>query len=107
MATLDGFVRSGKVRGIGCSNFYGSQLVEAQWAAERQGGASLVSLQPQYSPIWRDIELDILPTATRHGMEKIGRSPLGGGTLTGKYTKRDDPPADARLSRGSDRKRKG
>ena len=33
MATLDGFVRSGKVRYIGCSNFFASQLVEAQWAA--------------------------------------------------------------------------
>ena len=101
MATLDDFVRSGKVRYIGCSNFYGSQLVEAQWAADRQGGAALVSLQPQYSLIWRDIELDILPTATRHGMGIIVWSPLGGGMLTGKYTKREDLPADGRLSRGS------
>jgi aryl-alcohol dehydrogenase-like predicted oxidoreductase len=101
LATLDGFVRSGKVRYIGCSNFYGSQLVEAQWTADRLGAAPLVSLQPQYSLIWRDIELDILPTATRHGMGVIVWSPLGGGMLTGKYTKRDDLPADGRLSRGS------
>ena len=107
MATLDGFVRSGKVRYIGCSNFYGSQLVEAQWAAERQGGTPLVSLQPQYSLIWRDIELDILPTATRHGMGVIVWSPLGGGMLTGKYTSRDELPADARLSRGSDMEAEG
>ncbi len=107
MATLDGFVRSGKVRYLGCSNFYGSQLVEAQWAAQRQGGAPLVSLQPQYSLIWRDIELDILPTATRHGMGVIVWSPLGGGMLTGKYTRRDDLPADGRLSRGSDMEAEG
>jgi aryl-alcohol dehydrogenase-like predicted oxidoreductase len=107
MATLDGFVRSGKVRYIGCSNFYGSQLVEAQWAAERQGGAPLVSLQPQYSLIWRDIELDILPTATRHGMGVIVWSPLGGGMLTGKYATREDLPADGRLSRGSDMEAEG
>jgi aryl-alcohol dehydrogenase-like predicted oxidoreductase len=107
MATLDGFVRSGKVRYIGCSNFYGSQLVEAQWAAERQGGAPLVSLQPQYSLIWRDIELDILPTATRHGMGVIVWSPLGGGMLTGKYATRDDLPDDGRLSKGSDMEAEG
>jgi aryl-alcohol dehydrogenase-like predicted oxidoreductase len=107
MATLDGFVRSGKVRYVGCSNFYGSQLVEAQWAAGRQGGTPLVSLQPQYSLIWRDIELDILPTATRHGMGVIVWSPLGGGMLTGKYASRDDLPADARLSRGSDMEAEG
>jgi aryl-alcohol dehydrogenase-like predicted oxidoreductase len=102
MATLDDFVRSGKVRYIGCSNFFGSQLVEAQWAADRRGTTPLVSLQPQYSLIWRDIELDILPTATRHGMGIIVWSPLGGGMLTGKYTKGGELPADGRLSQGSD-----
>jgi aryl-alcohol dehydrogenase-like predicted oxidoreductase len=107
MATLDGFVQSGKVRYIGCSNFHASQLVEAQWAAERLGGTPLVSLQPQYSLIWRDIELDILPTATRHGMGVIVWSPLGGGMLTGKYAKGGDLPADGRLSRGSDLEAEG
>ncbi len=102
MATLDSFVASGKVRYIGCSNFYASQLVEAQWAAERSHGTPLVSLQPQYSLIWRDIELDILPTATRHGMAVIVWSPLGGGMLTGKYAKGADLPADGRLSKGTD-----
>jgi aryl-alcohol dehydrogenase-like predicted oxidoreductase len=101
MATLDGFVRSGKVRYIGCSNFYASQLVEAQWAADRMGGTHLVSLQPQYSLNWRDIERDILPTATRHGMAVIVWSPLGGGMLTGKYAKGRELSADGRLARGS------
>lgn len=107
MATLDDFVRSGKVRYIGCSNFFASQLVEAQWAADRHGGVPLVSLQPQYSLIWRDIELDILPTATRHGLGIIVWSPLGGGMLTGKYAKGAELPADGRLSRGSDMEAEG
>ncbi|HXQ44616.1 MAG TPA: aldo/keto reductase [Acidimicrobiales bacterium] len=107
MATLDGFVRSGKVRYIGCSNFFASQLVEAQWAAHRLGATPLVSLQPQYSLIWRDIEIDILDTATRHGMGVIVWSPLGGGMLTGKYGKGADLPADGRLSRGSDMEAEG
>jgi aryl-alcohol dehydrogenase-like predicted oxidoreductase len=102
MAALDGFVQSGKVRYIGCSNFFASQLVEALWAADRVGGTPLVSLQPQYSLIWRDIELDILPTATRHGMGIIVWSPLGGGMLTGKYAKGAELRPDGRLSRGSD-----
>jgi aryl-alcohol dehydrogenase-like predicted oxidoreductase len=102
MDALDSFVRSGKVRYIGCSNFYASQLVEAQWAAERSHGTPLVSLQPQYSLIWRDIELDILPTAARHGMAVIVWSPLGGGMLTGKYARGGDLPADGRLSQGTD-----
>ena len=101
MATLDGFVRSGKVRYIGCSNFYASQLVEAQWAADRRGGTHLVSLQPQYSLIWRDIERTYFRRPTRHGMAVIVWSPLGGGMLTGKYAKGRDLPADGRLARGS------
>jgi aryl-alcohol dehydrogenase-like predicted oxidoreductase len=107
MATLDGFVRAGKVRYIGCSNFYASQLVEAQWAANRLGGTTFVSLQPQYSLIWRDIELDILPTAVRHGMGVIVWSPLGGGMLTGKYAKDGALPDDGRLSQGDDMEAQG
>jgi aryl-alcohol dehydrogenase-like predicted oxidoreductase len=98
MATLDGLVRRGKVRYIGCSNFQASQIVEAQWAAHRDGGAPLVSLQPQYSLIVRDIERDILPTARRHGLGVIVWSPLGGGLLTGKYTP-EDIPADSRFGK--------
>ena len=87
MAALDDFVRAGKVRYIGCSNWLASRIVEAQVAAERAGGTPLVSLQPQYSLIVRDIEIDILPTAKRHGLGVIVWSPLAGGLLTGKHSK--------------------
>src|SRR5215831_2999475 len=56
MATLHAFVQSGKVRYIGCSNWSGSQIVEAQWAASKIGGTPFVSLQPPYSLISRRIE---------------------------------------------------
>jgi aryl-alcohol dehydrogenase-like predicted oxidoreductase len=99
MATLDGFVRSGKVRDIGCSNFTGSQIVEAQWAANRQNGVPFTSLQPRYSLISRDIEGDVLPAAQRHGLGTMIYSPLGGGFLTGKYEPEKEPDADTRLGR--------
>jgi aryl-alcohol dehydrogenase-like predicted oxidoreductase len=101
MATLDGFVRSGKVRYIGCSNFTGSQIVEAQWAAQRQNGTPFTSLQPRYSLIDRSIEADVLPAAQRHGLGTMIYSPLGGGFLTGKYERGAEPDAGTRLgSRG-------
>ena len=99
MATLDGFVRAGKVRYIGCSNYTGSQIVESQWAAERSHGTNYVSLQPRYSLIARDIEADVLPAAQRHGLGTMIYSPLGGGVLTGKYQRGEEPPADTRLAR--------
>src|SRR5207247_1174866 len=98
MAALDGFVRAGKVRYIGCSNWLASEIVEGQWAASRTGGTPMVSLQPQYSLIVRDIEIDILPTAARHGLGVIVWSPLGGGLLTGKHSK-DSSPSDSRFGK--------
>lgn len=101
MDALDGFVRSGKVRYLGCSNFSGSQIVEAQWAAARQGGVPFTSLQPRYSLIDRDVEADVLPAAQRHGLGTMIYSPLGGGFLTGKYSPDAPPPEGTRLaSRG-------
>ena len=99
MATLDDFVRAGKVRYIGCSNFGGSQIVEAQWAAVRAASTPFVSLQPQYSLVSRQIEGDVLPACQRHGLGTMVYSPLGGGVLTGKYRQGEPPPADSRAAR--------
>jgi aryl-alcohol dehydrogenase-like predicted oxidoreductase len=99
MDTLAGFVRAGKVRHIGCSEFSGSQIVEAQWAAEKIRGVPFTADQPQYSLIARDIETDILPACGRHGLGTLIWSPLGGGVLTGKYKAGETPGADTRFGR--------
>ncbi|MBH0776652.1 aldo/keto reductase [Nocardia bovistercoris] len=85
MATLDGFVRSGKVRYLGCSNFTAAQIIESQWAAHRVAGAAFTALQAQYSLVARTIEAEILPTCRRHGVGVTAWSPLGSGVLTGRY----------------------
>ncbi len=85
MATLDMFVRSGKVRYIGCSNYSAAQLVEAQWAAERVGGTPFISHQLQYSLAAREPESEILPVGARHGTGTLTWSPLGAGVLVGRY----------------------
>jgi len=100
MATLHSFVQSGKVRYIGCSNWTGSQIVEAQWAAQQLNGTPFISLQPRYSLTARQIEEDVLPACQRHGLGTMIYSPLGGGVLTGKYRKGEPPPADSRAGRG-------
>ena len=99
MATLDGFVRAGKVRYIGCSNYTGSQIVEAQWAASRQNGTPFISLQPRYSLLSREIEADVLPACQRHGLGTLIYSPLAGGMLSGKYRQGEPPPPDSRFAR--------
>ena len=99
MATLDSFVQAGKVRYIGCSNYTGSQIVEAQWAASRQSGTPFTALQPRYSLLARDIEADVLPACQRHGLGTLVYSPLAGGMLTGKYKQGEEPAADTRFGR--------
>ena len=99
MVTLDRFVRAGKVRYIGCSNYTGSQIVEAQWAASRQNGTPFVALQPRYSLLSREIEADVLPACQRHGLGTLVYSPLAGGMLSGKYKQGEEPAADTRLGR--------
>lgn len=99
MATLEGFVRAGKVRYLGCSNFSAAMIVEAQWAASRHGGTAFVALQAQYSLLQREIEAEILPACARHGLGTLAYSPLGGGVLAGRYRRGAEPEPDSRIGR--------
>src|SRR5215475_5052211 len=56
LGALTDLVRAGKVRYIGSSTFPASQIVEAQWAAQRRGRERFVCEQPPYSMLIRGIE---------------------------------------------------
>jgi aryl-alcohol dehydrogenase-like predicted oxidoreductase len=90
LGALTDLVRQGKVRYIGSSTFPASQIVEAQWTAERRGRERFVCEQPPYSILVRGIERDVLPTLLRHHMGAIAWSPLAGGWLSGKWRKGAD-----------------
>jgi aryl-alcohol dehydrogenase-like predicted oxidoreductase len=92
LGALTDLVRAGKVRYIGSSTFPASQIVEAQWVAQKRGRERFVSEQPPYSMLVRGIEADVLPTAQRYGMGVIPWSPLAGGWLSGRYRKNADQP---------------
>jgi aryl-alcohol dehydrogenase-like predicted oxidoreductase len=87
LGALTDLVRAGKVRYIGSSTFPASQIVEAQWTAERRGRERFVCEQPPYSLLVRGVEADVLPTCLRHGMGVIPWSPLAGGWLSGRWRK--------------------
>jgi aryl-alcohol dehydrogenase-like predicted oxidoreductase len=91
LGALTDLVHAGKVRYIGSSTFPASQIVEAQWVAERRGRERFVCEQPPYSILVRGIELDVLPTCRRQAMGVIPWSPLAGGWLSGRYRKDDHP----------------
>jgi aryl-alcohol dehydrogenase-like predicted oxidoreductase len=85
LGALSDLVRHGKIRYIGNSTFPASEIVEAQWTAERRGRERFRSEQPPYSILTRAVEHDVLPTCARYGMGVIPYSPLAGGWLSGRY----------------------
>jgi aryl-alcohol dehydrogenase-like predicted oxidoreductase len=87
LSALTDLVRSGKVRTIGSSCFPASDIVEAQWAAERRGLERFRTEQPTYSILNRSIEREILPVTERYGMGTLVWSPLAQGMLTGRFRK--------------------
>ena len=98
LSTLNDLVREGKVRYIGVSNWPASQIAEAATITQMKGWESLISLQPQYSILARDIEVEIVPVCQRFGLGIIPWSPLGGGMLTGKYKKGEEPTEGTRFA---------
>src|SRR5918994_519942 len=90
LGALTDLVRAGKVRYIGSSTFPASQIMEAQWVAEKRGRERFVCEQPPYSLLVRSVEADVLPTCRRYGMGVIPWSPLAGGWLSGRWRKGAD-----------------
>ena len=100
LGALTDLVRQGKIRYIGTSTFLPSQVVEAQWVAERRGRERPVTEQPPYSILAREVERDILPTAQKYGLGVLPWSPLAGGWLSGRYRRGEDPAvSSSRLQR--------
>ncbi|MFD3918638.1 aldo/keto reductase [Streptomyces sp. NPDC058595] len=87
LSALTDMMRAGKVRAIGTSSFPASDIVEAQWVAERRGLERFRTEQPTYSILNRGIEREVLPVCERYGMGALVFSPLAGGLLTGRYRK--------------------
>ena len=87
LSALSDLIHSGKVRAIGASAMPASDIVEAQWAAERRGLERFRTEQPPYSILSRGIEREVLPIAQRYGMGILVWGPLAQGMLTGRVRK--------------------
>ena len=107
MRALDDIVRAGKVRYIGCSNFDGWQVVEAQWIARTQHLTPFISAQNQYNLLERKVERELVPAAKKYGLGVLPYFPLASGFLTGKYRPGEAAPEGTRLAamqgRGAER----
>jgi aryl-alcohol dehydrogenase-like predicted oxidoreductase len=97
LRTLDDLVRSGKVRYIGNSNFFGWQVVEADWVARTEHLTRFISAQNEYNLLQRNIETELAPACLKYGIGLLPYFPLASGFLTGKYRPNEAPPEGTRL----------
>ena len=95
--TLDGFVRSGKVRYIAASNFSGWHLMKSLAVSERYGWARYVGHQVYYSLAGRDYEWELMPLGIDQKVGALVWSPLAWGRLTGKIRRGQPLPEVSRL----------
>ncbi len=100
---LDDLVRAGKIHYVGLSNFTGWQLQRAVDVCQRLHLSPPVSVQPQYNLLVRETEWEVVPACQANGLGLLPWSPLGGGWLTGKYSREEAPAGATRLGEDPDR----
>jgi aryl-alcohol dehydrogenase-like predicted oxidoreductase len=87
MRALDDMVRAGKILYAGISDTPAWVVSRADMLATLRGWTPLVALQIEYSLIERTVERDLLPMARALDLAVTPWGVIGGGVLTGKYSK--------------------
>lgn len=98
LRAFDDLVRQGKVRYLGVSNFPAWQTALALGICDKLGLHRLVSVQPRYNLLYREIESELLPLCRDQGLAVMPYNPLAGGFLTGKYQSLGDTSAGGRFN---------
>ncbi|WP_439365198.1 aldo/keto reductase [Bradyrhizobium sp. DASA03005] len=89
MRGLDDLVRTGKILYVGICNTPAWRISQLQTMADLRGWSPFVALQIEYNLVERTVEHELIPLAATLGLGVLPWSPLGGGVLTGKYTRTD------------------
>jgi len=100
MEALDGLVRAGKVRYVGCSNFSGWHIMKAMEVARRDGRIPFVSQQIHYTVQAREAEYELIPIAIDQKLGVLVWAPIAGGLLSGKYRRDKAAPEGTRQAAG-------
>lgn len=98
LRALDDLVTQGKVLYVGVSQWSAVQIDDAVHTARALHLDPIVSNQPYYNMLGRDLEKDVLPLCAREGIGQVVYSPLAQGVLTGKYKPGAPPPPDSRAA---------
>jgi aryl-alcohol dehydrogenase-like predicted oxidoreductase len=97
LEVMNRLVSSGKILGIGISNFKAWQLMKCLQISDLHSWPRVVTGQYQYSLLKRDIEYEFPDLLKTENIGLIVWGALGGGFLTGKYNASGNP-TEGRLS---------
>ncbi len=100
LEALDGLVRAGKVRYVGCSNYSGWHVMKAMEIARRDGRIPFVSQQIHYTLQAREAEYELIPISLDQKLGVLVWSPIAGGLLSGKHRRDKTAPAGTRQMAG-------
>ena len=98
LRALNTLVEQGKVRYIGCSNWYAWQIMKALGISDARNLAKFDTLQAYYSIAGRDLEREVVGVLNDQHVGLLVWSPLAGGLLSGKYSRENQKPEDSRRS---------
>ena len=76
-------VKAGKALYVGASSMLGYQFAKYLNKADGQGKSRFVTMQNQYSLLYREEEREMNPLCAEEGVGLIPWSPLAGGILAG------------------------
>lgn len=96
LSALTDLVRQGKVRYIGCSNLAAWQIMKSLGVSALQHFERFITLQAYYSLVGRDLEREIIPMLLDQKVGLLVWSPLAGGFLSGKFTRKTPDNAGSR-----------
>ncbi|RYX85731.1 aldo/keto reductase [bacterium] len=98
LRALDDLVTQGKVLYVGVSEWSAKNIQDALDLADKWGFDRIVSNQPYYNAIGRNLEKEVLPLCEKEGIGQVVFSPLAQGILTGKYKPGQEIPSDSRAA---------
>jgi aryl-alcohol dehydrogenase-like predicted oxidoreductase len=98
LRALNTLVEQGKVRYIGCSNWFAWEIMKALGISEAKNLAKFDTLQAYYSIAGRELEREIVPLLEDQRVGLLVWSPLAGGLLAGKYSRENPKPENSRRS---------
>jgi len=98
LTALNDLTRQGKILYAGVSQWSAGQIAHAVDLCRGSGLHPIVSNQPYYNMLGREIEKEVIPLCEREGLGQVVYSPLAQGVLTGKYKPGQPLPENSRAA---------